>query len=262
MPKRIALLLLGLALGSVAHAAIVAKDVDYSDGKTSLKGYLAYDDAIKERRPGLLVVHEWWGLTRHARELAKELAAKGYTALAVDMYGQVASDPKAAGELMKGVMSSPEVMRSRFEAAKKVLASHPTVEPKRIGAIGFSMGGRVVLSMARMGDDLAGVTSVYGNLETTQPAKAGVTRARVLVINAAGDPFVKPESIPAFKSEMDAARVDYRFVEYPGVKHGFSNPDATENGRKFDMPIAYDEKADRESKAEMLRFFGEVFGKR
>jgi dienelactone hydrolase len=260
--KRLALILIGLALASASHAAIVAKEVEYRDGNTPLKGYLAYDDAMKDRRPGLLVVHEWWGLTRHPRELARELAAKGYTVLAADMYGKVAEDPKVAGELMNGVMGSPEIMKSRFEAAKNFLAAQPTVDPKRLGAVGFSMGGRVVLSMARMGDDLAGVVSVYGNLETNTPAKAGVTRSRVLVINAAGDPFVKPESIPAFKKEMEAAKVNYRFVEYPGVKHGFSNPDATKNGKKFDMPIAYNAAADRKSKEEMLKFFSEIFDKR
>jgi dienelactone hydrolase len=163
---------------------------------------------------------------------------------------------------MKGVMGTPEVMRSRFEAAKAVLASHPTVDAKRLGAVGFSMGGPIVLTMARMGDDLAGVVSVYGNLETKNPAKAGVTKSRVLVIHADGDPFVKPEAIPAFKKEMEAAKVNYSFVTYAGVKHGFANPEATVSGKKFDMPIAYNAEADRKAKAEVVKFFSGIFDKR
>jgi dienelactone hydrolase len=262
MGRAFAAAILGIAMTISAQAAIVMKEVAYGDGATALKGYLAYDDAIKDKRPGLLVVHEWWGVTPHVKDFARYFASNGYTALAVDMYGRTAEDRKAAGELMNSVMGSPAVVKSRFDAARNVLASHPTVDPKRIGAIGFSMGGTVVLDMARAGEDLAAVASVYGNLATKGPARPGTMKSRVLVLHAEGDPFVKPESIEAFRNEMDAAKVDYRFVGYQGVKHGFSNPEATQNGRKYDMPIAYDAETDRTSRAEMLKFFSEIFGKR
>ena len=134
MRRLFTLLVVGLGWCASAGAAVIADEVAYKDGDIALKGYLAYDDAVKGRRPGILVVHEWWGPTRHVRGYARELAAKGYTALAVDMYGTVATDPKAAGELMNGLMAKPDVVKSRFETGKKVLAAHPSVNPKRASA--------------------------------------------------------------------------------------------------------------------------------
>jgi dienelactone hydrolase len=250
---------LAVALTLPSHAAVVLKEVGYKDGRTALKGYVAYDDAVKERRPGVLVVHEWWGVTEHMKTVARELAAKGYTAMVVDMYGQTATEPKLAGDLMNSVMGEPAVMKSRFDAARKVLVAQPTVDPKRVGAVGYSMGSSVVLDMARQGEDLAGVVSVYGGLGTKTPAQPGTMKARVLVLHAPGDPFAQPEAIEAFKKEMEAAKVDYRWVEYPGAKHGFANPDATENGRKYNMPIAYDAATDEKSRAEIQKFFSGVF---
>lgn len=262
MRKPLAFALFALALCSPAAAKVVAQDVTYTDGATTLHGYLAYDDARKDKGPGILVVHEWWGPGEYTRDYARDLAGKGYTAFAADMYGTTAADDKEAGQLMKSVMGAPKVMKARFDAARKVLTSHPSVDPARIGAVGFSMGSSVVLGMARMGDDLAGVVSVYGSLTTNAPAKAGSMKSRVLVLNAVGDPFAKPESMNAFRNEMKVAKVSYRVVDFPGVKHGFANPDATANGKKFNMPIAYDAGADRKARAEIAKFFSEVFGKR
>lgn len=263
MRSIVCVVFLAFALSSAANATIVLTEVGYKDGDTVLKGYLAYDDARKGRRPALLVVHEWWGISKHVRDRAKELAASGYTALAVDMYGdgKVGEDPKTAGELAGAVRKAPAVMRSRFNAGRAFLASHATVDPKRIGAIGYSFGGTVVLEMARRGGDLVGVASFYGNLVPSTPASPGNVRAKVLVLNGADDPLVKPESIDAFKKEMDAAKADYRFINYPGVVHSFSNPESTEKGKRFNMPLAYNAEVDRQSDAEMLKFFAGLFGK-
>ena len=256
------LLVLALLAGAcaIAPASDVAVDeVKYADGDAILTGYLAQDRGAAGKRPGVLIVHEWWGVTPHVRDYARDLASRGYVALAIDMYGQVAQDPKKAGELMRGVMGNPATMKSRFAAAREVLARHPSVDPRRIAAVGFSMGGRVVLQIARGGEDLAAVASIYGTLETPEPAQAGVTKARVLVIHAEGDPFVKPDSIPTFRREMESARVDYRFVSYTGVKHGFANPMATDRGRDYNLPIAYDADADRRARAELFSFLSEAF---
>ena len=244
------------------RAAVVLEEVKYKDGNTALTGYIAYDNALKDKRPGIFVLHEWWGVTEHVKDYARFLAAKGYTAFVADMYGKIAADRKEAGELMGSVMGTPDVMKSRFLAARSVLVSHATVDSRRLGAIGFSMGSSVALNMARMGEDLAGVVSVYGALATKMPAQAGTMKSRVLVLHAAGDPFVKAESIEAFRNEMKAANVTYRFVDYPGVQHGFANPEATANGRKFDMPISYDAQADRKAREDAIAFFAEVFGRR
>jgi dienelactone hydrolase len=262
MDKFLALSLIGfgLAMTSGAHAAVVVKDVTYKDGNTEYKGVLAYDDATKEKRPGMIVVHEWWGITQHVRDYTKELASKGYTALAVDMYGngKTADNPKDAGELSGAVAGNPDLMKARFDAGRKFLASQPTVDPKRVGALGFCFGGGVVLNMARMGEDLAGVASFHGSLGTKTPAKPGAVKSKVLVMNGADDPFVKPEAIDAFKKEMDAAKVDYKFIDYPGSVHEFTNPEATAKGKQFNLPLAYNAEADQKSKAEMLKFFSEV----
>jgi len=260
-------LLLGAALAlsfGQAGAAIKEVPVTYKDGATTLKGFVVYDDATRARRPGVLVVPEWWGATRHVHGEASRLAGLGYTAFIVDMYGngKTADNPKDAGELSGSVMGSPDVMKARFDAGKKFLLSQPSVDPKRVGALGFCFGGGVVLNMARMGEDLPGVASFHGSLGTKNPAKAGAVKSRMLVMNGADDPFVKPEAIDAFKKEMDAAKVNYKFINYPGAVHAFTNPEATAKGQQFKLPLAYNKDADEKSKAEMLRFFSEIFDKR
>ena len=258
--SKLLLSLLAFSMVAPAHASVVLKEVSYKDGETTLKGYIAYDETKKDKRPGVIVVPEWWGITKHV----KELASKGYTALAVDMYGdgKTADEPKLAGELSGAVYKAPAVMKSRFDAGRAFLASQPTVDASRIGAIGFCFGGGVVLEMARRGEDLKGVASFHGSLGTQAPAKPGEVKAKVLVLNGAADPFVKPEAIAAFKQEMEAAKVDYRFIDYPGAVHAFTNPEATQKGRKFNLPLAYDAAADKGSKAEMTKFFAELFAKR
>lgn len=264
MRRWIAGLLLAFALGVPGHAAIRGEEISYQDGGVVMKGYLAYDDSIKTPRPGILVVHEWWGHNAHARERARALAGLGYTALAVDMFGdgKTADHPKAAGELSGAVRKNLPAMQSRFNAAYKVLASHRTVDASRIGGIGYCFGGSVVLEMARHGANLAGVAAFHASLTTGSPAAPGKVRAEVLVLNGAEDPFVKPDTIEAFKKEMDSARVKYRFINYPGAVHSFTNPDATANGKKFKLPLAYNAEVDKQSWAEMRNFFSRVFGKK
>jgi dienelactone hydrolase len=265
MSIRVASLLLALAFAVPAAAAIKEEPVTYKDGETTMKGFIVYDDARKERRPGVLVVHEWWGITKHVRDSARDLAQRGYTAFAVDMFGdgKTADNPKDAGALAGSVRKNPQAMQSRFDAARALLVKHPTVDAKRVAAIGFCFGGSVVMDMARAGTDLAGVVSFHGNpTPAGKPAAPGAVKARMLVLNGADDPFVKPDAIEAFKKEMDAAKVQYRFVNYPGAVHAFTNPEATEKGKQFNLPLAYHPEADKQSKAEMQKFFTEVFGKK
>jgi dienelactone hydrolase len=258
------MLVAGLFLvAGTALAAVKGEEVSYKDGGVVMKGYLAYDDAIKERRPGVLVVHEWWGHNDYTRRRARELAELGYTALAVDMYGdgKTADHPDSAGKFSGEVGRDPKLMRARFDAARKLLAKHRTVDAKRIGAIGYCFGGRVVLEMARAGEDLAAVASFHGSLQTANPAQKGKVKARILVANGADDPFVSAADIEGFKKEMDAAGVRYQFVNYPGAKHAFTNPDADRNGVKFNLPLAYNAEADKQSWTEMQALFKDAFGK-
>jgi dienelactone hydrolase len=253
-----ALLLLSASLG--AHAAVVGKEVLYHAGPTELKGYLAWDDAVHGRRPGVLVVHEWWGQNAYARKRADMLAALGYTALALDMYGdgKTADHPADAGKFSGAVRRDLPLMTARFNAARKLLAAQDTVDPKRIAAIGYCFGGSVVLEMARSGASLAGVASFHGSLSGLGPIAHHVT-AKVLVANGADDPFNPPDQVRMFRDDMDAAGVDYRFINYPGAKHSFTNPGATALGKKFNLPLEYNADADRESWQALQDFLTRIF---
>ena len=251
-------------LSSAALAAVKGEEVAYQVGDVAMKGYLAYDDAIKGKRPGILVVHEWWGHNDYARKRARMLAEMGYTALAVDMYGsgKTADHPDHAKHFMQTLTGDAKGMRARFDAALAALTKHKTADGKRLAAIGYCMGGVVVLEMVRAGVDIAGVASFHGTLGTTNPAKPGKVKAKILVLNGADDPFIPAESIAAFKQEMNAAKTDYKFVNYPGAKHSFTNPDADAYGKKFNMPMAYNAEADKQSWAEMSKFFEGLFRKK
>ncbi len=266
MKKGFLLLLLALnpwVLSSWANAAIQEKPVDYTSGDTTLKGYLVWDDAIKTKRPGVLVVHEFWGLNDYARKRARMLAELGYTALAIDMYGdgKIGQHPKEAAGFMNAVLSNAAVAKARFIAGKTLLEQQPTVDANKIAAIGYCFGGGTVLAMAREGVDLRGVVSFHGMLGTDKPAQPGKVKAQVLVENGAEDKMVSADDVAAFKQEMEAAGATYRVDNYAGAQHSFTNPEADENAKKFDLPIAYNAQADRQSWAAMQAFFKQIFKK-
>jgi dienelactone hydrolase len=250
--------LCALAMAANAHAAIKEEPVTYQDGETTMKGFVVYDDAVQGKRPGIVMVHEWWGITKHIHTEAQKFAQQGYTAFIADMYGdaKTADNPTDAGALSGSVMKNPKVMEARFNAALTQLARHPSVDPTRVGAVGYCFGGAVALNMARAGADLAAVTGFHATLGLNTPAPApGAVKAKILVLNGADDPFVKREEYEVFKKDLDAAKADYRVIEYAGAVHAFTNPEATELGQKFNLPLQYDAQADREAKAEALKFF-------
>ena len=258
MRKTVLAALCGIAIATNAHAAIKEEPVTYQDGGTTMKGFVVYDDAVQGKRPGIVMVHEWWGITNHIRNEARKFAQQGYTAFVADMYGdaKTADNPKDAGALSSSVMKDPKTMEARFNAARAQLARHPTVDPTRIGAVGYCFGGAVVLNMARAGADLAAVAGFHASLGLNTPAPApGSVKAKILILNGADDPFVKREQYDTLKKDLDAAKADYRIVEYPGAVHAFTNPEATELGRKFNLPLRYDAQVDREAKAEASKFF-------
>lgn len=251
-------------MGVVAsRAAVVGKQVEYSADSLTLKGYLAYDDKFTGKRPGVLVVHEWWGLNDYARKRADMLAELGYVALAVDMYGEgkTADHPDDAGKFAGETMKNMPAMKRRFMAGLDLLKGNGRVDPTRTAAIGYCFGGGVVLAMARSGADLKGVVSFHGSLATAEPAEKGKVNAKILVCNGGADKFVSDKSIKDFKDEMKAAGADFKFVSYQGAVHSFTNPGATENGKKFGLPLAYNKKADKKSWADMQAFFNMIFKK-
>lgn len=242
------------------QAAVIGEEVSYQAGDTTMQGYLVRDDAIQGKRPGILVVHEWWGHNAYARHRAEMLAGLGYTALAVDMYGegQTAAHPDDAGKFSGTVRKNLPLMKARFDAARHFLNEQPSVDPKKNAAIGYCFGGSVVLEMARMGEDLDGVVSFHGSLGGLGPVSDTV-KTKILVANGADDPFVTQEQIDTFKHDMDAAGADYRFINYPGAKHSFTNPDADRYGKEFGLPLAYNADADAASWQAMQDFFKTLF---
>jgi len=255
-------LLLWFLAAMPAAAAVIGQDVEYraADG-TVMKGYFARDDSLTGPLPGVLVVHEFWGLNDYARKRAEMLAGLGYQALAVDMYGagQKADHPDDARKFSAAVRNNLPAMTARFQAAWEYLRTRPGGDPAKTAAIGYCFGGGVVLEMARSGADLKGVASFHGSLGTANPAQPKVVMARVLVLNGADDKFITAEQIEAFKKEMEAAGVNYKFINYPGALHSFTNPEADATAKRFNMAVGYNAAADQASWTELQTFLVEIF---
>ncbi len=246
---------------SAATVAIKEDPVSYTlDGKT-YKGYITYDSNNKDKRPGVLVVHEWWGLNDYSRGRAKQLAELGYIAMAVDMFGdgKQGNDPKAAQELATPFYNDPTLSKTRLDAALNKLKEYSQLDTANVAAIGYCFGGFVVLNAAKLGADLKGVVSFHGGLGGV-PVKKELVKAKILVCHGEADDFVNKEVAP-FKKSMDSAGVEYTFKSYPKATHAFTNPAATENGKKFNMPIEYNAAADTASWNDMKDFFKKVFSK-
>lgn len=245
-----------LLFASSALAGVIGRDVSYKAGDTVMKGFLAYDEATKDKRPGVLVVPEWWGANDYARKRARMLAREGYVAMVVDMYGngQVVDNPKDAGALAGSVSKNFPLALSRFQAAEKFLASQPNVKKDDIAAFGYCFGGGVVLNMARAGEPLKSVVSFHGVLSTDLKEKPGDIKAKVRVFHGEADTLVPTSQVEAFRNEMENARADYMIVAYPGAKHAFSNREADSYAAQFGIPVKYDYAADTDSWTRALEF--------
>jgi len=240
---------LGVLLSAATLAAVQGKEVAYTADGVTMKGYLAWDDAVTGKRPGVLVVHEWWGHNDYARQRARMLAELGYTALAVDMYGEgkTATHPKEAGAFAGEVRKNAAGAKARFLAAQELLKREDSVDAERMGALGYCFGGSVVLDMARQGVDLKAVASYHGGLSTPTPAQPGQVKARVISFTGADDPMIPATQVETFRQEMTQAGADFTTVVYPGVKHSFTNPQADAYGKQFGLPLAYDATADKDA---------------
>lgn len=246
---------------AVKEPNIVGVEVSYATDSTEMKGYIVYDESIEGKRPGILVVHEWWGHNNYTRERANMLAELGYTALAVDMYGdgKQAEHPEDAGKFMNQVISNMDEAKARFTKAIETLQNHPSVDADKIAAIGYCFGGSVVLTMANAGVDLDAVAAFHSGLDLPIQPNAETLNVKILVCNGAADPFIPSESVEKFKADMDAVGADYKYISYENAVHAFTSPDADELGKKFDLPLAYDEKADNDSWSELQTLLKSVF---
>lgn len=248
-----------LSFSPASSAAIRTEVVDYEYDGTKLKGFVAYDDAIKGKRPGVLVIHEWWGLNDYAKERCRQLAALGYTAFACDMYGdgKVTSHPDDALKFATEVRNNIKVWRGRAEAGLKVLSSHPTVDGSRLAAIGYCFGGATCLQLAYTGASLKALATFHAALPTPTSEEAKAIQPRMLIAHGGADNFIPESSIKTFRAALDAAGVKYDFVSYPGVVHSFTVPEADKVGNPG---MKYDRAADEDSWKRMLALFKETLG--
>lgn len=255
--RHCSLALLAVVATAAAAAAIRTEWIDYRHGDTALRGYLAYPEAVTAPAPAVLVIHEWWGLNDNARRKTEELAAAGYVAFALDMYGPgvVTDDADEAGRLAGQFYGQP-LFAARAQAGLEVLRTSARVDPQRVAAIGFCFGGAGVQFLAYSGAPLVGVVSFHGNPIPPSAADAERTRARILVLHGAADPLIPQSEIEAYFAAMNATALDWRFLAYGGAVHSFTNPDAD----RYGIPgVAYHERTHRRSWADMHAFLREVF---
>ena len=236
-------------------------NITYSADTVNMNGYVVYSDSTPEKRPAVLVVHEWWGLNDYSKKRARQLAELGYIAMAVDMFGngKTAENPDQAMALAMPFYQNPQLAKARLDAALAKLKSYPQTDTSRIAAIGYCYGGYSVLNAAKLGADLKGVVVFHGNLGGAPPIKP--MKAEVLVCNGGDDKLVPEQEINSFKKQMDSVGRSYTFKSYPGALHAYTNPLATENGKKFNMPIAYNADADKNSWNDMKEFLNRIFAK-
>ncbi len=243
-------------------SSIKEEVVSYNSDGLTLKGFVAYDENIKGKRPVILVVHEWWGLNDYSKMRARQLAALGYLAMAVDMFGdgRTAANPKEAQAFTIPYYKDLQLVKSRLDAAINKIKENPLADTRKIAAIGYCFGGFVVLNAAKLGSDLKGVVSFHGGL-VGAPADKKLLKAKILVCHGGADKFVTGEDVSVFKREMDSIHADYQFKTYANATHAFTNPDATKIGKEFNLPIEYNAKADVDSWNDMKAFLTKLFKK-
>jgi dienelactone hydrolase len=257
--RKCALALLALSLYQPAtSAAIKTETVTYKVGDKTFKGFLAYDDASKGKRPGILVVHEFWGLNDYARKRAEQLAGLGYVAFAVDMYGdgKVTEHPKEASAMAGMVRMNQKEWLARANAGLKILRDNPHVDSKKLAAIGYCFGGSTALALANSGANIKAAVSFHGALPIPSGDDVKGIKAKILICHGAADSFIKEDTIQKMRGAYDRAKVDYQMIYYGGAVHSFTVPEA--DSKKLDG-IRYDPAADRRSWAAMRALFNEVF---
>ena len=248
----------GMSGLTAAFAEVRTQNIDYQHAGAKLQGFLAWDDRSDAKRPGVLVIHEWWGLNDYARQRARQLAEQGYVAFALDMYGdgRVTTHPDQAGTWMKEIQDNLEQWVQRASAGLDVLRKQSLVDADKLAAIGYCFGGATVMQMAYAGVDVDAVASFHGSLPTPKQAAPVDIKPRILVAHGNADPFVPAEKVDAFRQALEAAAADWTMIEFGGVKHSFTNPSAGDYGIEA---LAYDQQADRQSWQMLLWVLQDTF---
>ena len=251
-------LMLAAACAIPAQAKLVTKTVEYKQGDTTLEGYLAYDDTLPGKRPGVLIVHQWMGLTDYEQNRAVMLANLGYVAFCADIYGKGVrpQSTKEAGTEATKYKTDRALLRLRVKAGLDELKKCELVDTQRVAAIGYCFGGTTVIELARSGAELNGIVSFHGGLDSPTPADGKNIKCKMLVCHGANDPFETPADLAAFEKEMRDANVDWRLIKYGGAVHSFTQPMAGHDNSKG---ADYNERADKRSWQDMKQFFGEIF---
>lgn len=241
-----------------AQAAIHTDEVDYQIDGEKFTGYLTYDDSFTGKRPGVLVVHEWWGLSDYEKRRARMLAELGYVAFAVDMYGtgKHTDKPDQAKSWMQAVTTDVEWWRERAMKGIEILRSNALVDADKVAAIGYCFGGGTVLQMAYGGADIQGVVSFHGSLPIASDEDINRTKTKLLVLHGNADPFVPSEMAAEFQKKLETGDIDWQMMVYGGVRHSFTSPDADKRGMEA---LKYDADADRRSWNAMQMFLREIF---
>jgi len=257
-PLRCALLSLTLIFSGQAIAEIQTQVINYKDGDNQLQGYFSWDDSIEGKRPGVLVVHEWWGLNDYARKRTRMLAELGYVAFAVDMYGkdQVTKHPEQASAWMSKITENVDNWQQRASLGLEQLKAHNLVDTDKVAAIGYCFGGATVIQLAYSGADIDGVVSFHGSLPAATEAQYPNINAKILAAHGNADPFTPAEQVTAFSNSLEAAGADWQLLSFGGVKHSFTNEGSASYGLDA---LVYDADADRRSWQAMQNFFAEIF---
>ncbi len=251
-------LLICVGIPPLVEAKVQSKVIPYSNGEESFEGFLAWDDSVKGKRPGVLVVHEWWGLNDYARSRAEQLAAMGYMAFAVDMYGKgkVTTHATKAGEWAKQTTSNVDDWLGRAQEGLKLLQAEPMVDSSRLAAIGYCFGGATVMQLVYGGAPVKGVVSFHGSLPLPPDDQAIAHSTKVLIAHGAADPFLATDHIGKFKTALEKAEIDWQMIQYGGAQHSFTNPSADQYGLEG---AKYHKQADQRSWTHMQQFFDEIF---
>jgi len=248
-----------LAVVSTLSAAIVEKPLEYKAGDVLCEGWQAYDDAMPSKRPGVLIIHQWTGVSDHEKEAARKLASLGFNVLVADIYGKgIRPQPPAAGKEAGKYKADRGLLRARVNAALDVLARDPRTDASKLAATGYCFGGTAVLELARSGAAVKGVVSFHGGLDSPTPADGKNIKAKVLALHGADDPFVPAKDVAAFEAEMKTSGVDYKLVKYPGGVHSFTHKAAGTDNSKG---AAYNADADRDSWFQMRGFLERSFAR-
>ena len=259
--KSITHFLLALVVGVTClstHAKVVSETIDYKDGDTKLTGYIYFDDASKEKRPGVLVIHEWWGLNDYAKKRAEMLAEMGYVAFAADMYGdkKVTKHAEDAKGWATQITSNIDAWQRRANRTLEILGKHKLVKSDDMAAIGYCFGGATVMQIAYSGTQLDGVVSFHGSLPVANEAQAKVIKTKVMIAHGYADSFIPKDHVAKFKQALEDANVDWQFHAYGGAHHSFTNERANDYGIDG---LKYNSAADQRSWKSMQEFFKEIF---